>query len=137
MPSSSTVPLADEVKARLQRETETLRDAALNTVHAQYNLWSTGAVSLDTLCSRAGDAFDQYAAAAFAALLRSGAPSDAEASPNWMREYYRRAIVTVAHAIRDTIAESSPRHAVAQTLQTRMLRAETRFRQLIDEPPGR
>lgn len=137
MLTSGTTPASDEVTAELTRQTEALRGKSLRTVQSDQSLWTTGAISLETLCSRAGDAFDACARATFDALRGVENPPDAADAPKWMRQHYRRAVIGVAHAIRDAIGDSNARHAVAQTLQTRMLRAETRFRELIDEPPSR
>ena len=134
---SGTAPTNDEVAEGLTRQTKALQDASLRGFESDHALWTKGAISLETLCVRAGDAFDECATATFEALRAAGTAADDENAPKWMRQHYRRALLSVAHAIRDAIADSTARHTVAQTLQTRMLRAESRFRQLIEEPPGR
>jgi hypothetical protein len=135
-PSSAPVPpvpAPDEVQADLLRQTEALREVSLEKVRSGYGLWVAGAVPLEKLCSEAGNAFEEYTVA-FEALLGNASPGVQDHAVKWMREHYRQAILTHAHAIRDVIGDSTARHAVAQILQTRMLRTESRFRKLIDEP---
>lgn len=134
MNPSGTVPPLDEVASRLARQNAALLEVHLEKVRLVYGSWTDGKVSLDALCATAGDEFDEYAVAAFEALLTGPGPADTADAAKWMREHYRRRIVGAAQAIRDVFTESSARHAAAQILQTRMLRAEARFRHLIDEP---
>lgn len=128
MLNSGPVPANDEVAAGLRRQTEALKERALATVGADHRLWAAGKISLDTLCIRAGDAFDACADAIFDAV-HALPPGEAPAS---LRQQYRRAVLGAAHAIRDAITDSTARHAVAQTLQTRMLHVESRSRKMID-----
>jgi hypothetical protein len=91
-----------------------------------YEYWGAGDVSLADLCAEAGDALDGYAAETIQALCRAGI--DRHERTGWIADQYYAGISSVGTAIRDETADSAARHAVAQTLQERLLRAEMRLR---------
>jgi hypothetical protein len=102
-----------------------------------YECWVAGDVSLADLCAEAGDALDGYAADTIQALCHAGVARSERTG--WIADLYCAGIGSVGTAIRDETADSGARHAVAQTLQERLLRSEMRLRggdNIRSERPG-
>lgn len=87
--------------------------------------WSAGDLELAQLCAHAGRAMDGYAVETLYEMRRSGAGDDDRAER--LNGVYCGGLAQVGAAIRDEIVDSSARHAVAQTLQERLLWAEMRW----------
>jgi hypothetical protein len=123
---------SDDLKARLGLQNLALRDEALEAIRLNYEDWRAGKVPLDALCARAGHELDRYAAATLDTLLSSNDTSGQAQPTRSVSEHYRDAVGSLARAIRDVFADARGRHAVAQVLQTLVLRAETRLRNVRD-----
>jgi hypothetical protein len=123
----------ESLQKRLLRADAIRRRAYVAKVQAMYDAWVAGRVSLARLCSDAGDALQDYASETLDALVGSANGSrDPEEPAPWVLDAYQEGISCAGVGMRDVIADSTARHAVAQTLQERMLRAETILRQVID-----
>jgi hypothetical protein len=94
----------------------------------RYDAWARGDIELAELCVEAGDTFDAYAAETLAAALAiATTPSQPTALAAWVHERYLDGIATLGEAIRDEASDPDVRHALAQTLQHRVIRAELRL----------
>lgn len=87
-----------------------------------YRQWTAGESTLAELCAGAGAALDGYATDTLEALR--GAHVSGHKRTAWIAEQYNAGISSVGAAIRDEIEDASVRHAVAQTLQAGLFRAE-------------
>jgi hypothetical protein len=112
-------------QARLEVERTRRR---LDEFRPRYRDWAAGKLTLSALCEEAGKALDGYAVetldslASVAAVLQ---PSDAVTT--WMLQRYGEAISGIGAALRDEVLDLPARHRVTQTLQTRLLLAESRI----------
>lgn len=122
----------EPLQKRLLRADATRRRTYVAKVRSAYTAWAAGRVSLERLCSDAGDALQEYASETLDALVGSNGNRDRAEPAPWVLEFYDQSISRAGAAMRDAVADSTARHAVAQTLQERMLRAESCLRQLID-----
>lgn len=96
-----------------------------------YRAWTAEKQPVTSLCSQAGDVLEDYAIETLGALVRAAAAVPQTAAvTTWIVEQYHSGIGAVGAAIRDAIEDSTTRHAVAQTLQARLLHAESRLRVL-------
>lgn len=82
-------------------------------------------LDVGALCVDASRAFDGYALQTLEALRRVNRGDDQRSA--WVAAHYYDGISSVAIALRDQIEDAAARHAVAQKLQERVLRAELRF----------
>jgi hypothetical protein len=105
----------------------------LRRFRSRTRAWATGAVPLDELCTDAGAALEAYATETLDVLKR--AARDPALRASWILQQYLSGISAMGTALRDEISDASARHAVAQTLQERVLRAEVRFRRAATEHP--
>jgi hypothetical protein len=121
---------SDDVKARLGPQNLELREDALRALRLNYADWREGRVSLEAACASAGQALDRYADATLETLLSSSDATRQPQPPRSVSEHYREAVGSFAKDIRDVFADARGGHAVAQVLQTLLLRAETRLRNL-------
>jgi hypothetical protein len=121
----------EPLQTRLLRADAIRRRAYVAKVQAAYDAWVEGRVSLARLCSDAGDALQDYASETLDALVgtANGSPDPEEPAP-WVPDAYHEGISRAGVAMRDAIADSTARHAVAQTLQERMFRAEAVLREV-------
>jgi hypothetical protein len=123
----------EPLEKRLLRADAIRRRAYVAKVRSTYDAWAAGRVSLARLCSDAGDALQDYASETLDALAGSANGSrDPEEPARWVLDAYHKGISRAGVEMRDAIADSNARHAVAQTLQERMLRAEGVMRNVID-----
>lgn len=121
---------SDDVRARLGPQNLALREEALDAIRLNYADWRTGKVPLEAVCAAAGQALDRYAAATLETLL-SSIDTTGQAQPaRSISEHFREAVGSFARDIREVFADARGGHAVAQVLQTLLLRAETRLRHL-------
>ena len=132
----------EPLQERLLRADAIRRRAYVAKVREAYFAWAAGGVSLSRLCSDAGDALQDYAAETLDAFVGSSNGSrESEDPASWVLDAYHEGISRAGIEMRDAIADSTARHAVAQTLQERMLRAEACLREVIDStqaaPPQR
>jgi hypothetical protein len=126
----------EPLQKRLLRVDAGRRRAYVDKVRGVYKAWEAGRISLARLCSEAGTALQDYASETLDALL-GGTNASREPKPAaWILDAYHEGISRAGVAIRDAIADSTARHAVAQTLQERMLRAESVVRQVINASPA-
>jgi hypothetical protein len=126
----------EPLQKRLLRVDAARRRAYVDKVRRTYHAWEAGRISLARLCSEAGTALQDYASETLDALL-GGANAGREPGPSaWVLDAYHEGISRAGAAIRDAIADSTARHAVAQTLQERMLRAESLVRHVINSSPA-
>jgi hypothetical protein len=117
-----------DLKARLGLQNLALRDEALAAIRLNYEDWRGGQVSLEAACAAAGQALDRYAATTLETLLSSTDSKGQRQSAGSVSEHYREAVGSFAREIRGVFADARGGHAVAQVLQTLLLRAETRLR---------
>lgn len=123
----------EPLQKRLIRVDAVRRRNYVAKVKATYDDWAAGRIPLTRLCSDAGDALQDYASETLDALVGSGNGNrEPEEPASWVLDAYHDGISRAGVAMRDAIADSTARHAVAQTLQERMLRAEAYLRQVID-----
>jgi hypothetical protein len=122
----------ETLEKRLLRADATRRRRYVAKVRSAYAAWAAGRVSLERLCNDAGDALQEYASETLDALVGGNATRERPDLPPWVVGAYDQSISRAGAAMRDAVADSTARHAVAQTLQERMLRAESCFRQVID-----
>ena len=113
------------LQARMVRIDAVRRHSYVENVRTAQKAWLAGRLSLARLCAGAGDALHEYASETLSALLTSSGRYGRRTAP-WVLEAYVKAIGHTAVAMRDTITDSEARHAVAHTLQTRLLREESR-----------
>ena len=131
----------EPLQKRLIRADAIRRRAYVAKVRATYDAWVVGRVSLSRLRGDAGDALQDYAAETLDAFVGSSNGGREPEDPLWVVDAYHEGISRAGIEMRDAIADSTARHAVAQTLQERMLRAEACLREVIDStqaaPPQR
>ena len=87
--------------------------------------YRAGESELTVLCAQAGTTLERYSAETLEALRSES--RDSGKGPTWLLNEYHAAITTLAGALRDELCDPSERHALAQTLQERLLRAELRL----------
>ena len=123
----------EPLQERLLRADANRRRVYVAKVQTTYDAWAAGQIPLSRLCRDAGDALQDYASETLDALVGCANGSrDTEEPAPWVLDAYDEGISRAGIAMRDTIADSTARHAVAQTLQERTLRAESQLRQVID-----
>jgi hypothetical protein len=125
------------IKFELRRNRLLHADAArrrsyVGKVRARNDAWVAGLIPLAKLCSDAGKALEDYAAETLDALL-SGVSGQEPGSTGWILVEYQHGISRVGAALRDAIGDPTARHAVAQTLQERLLRVESHLRFVIND----
>jgi hypothetical protein len=131
--NESMVIQFEPLRKRLLRADAVRRRNYVAKVKATYGEWTAGRIPLTRLCSDAGDALQDYASETLDALVGSANGNrDPEEPASWVLDAYHEGISRAGVAMRDAIADSNARHAVAQTLQERMLRAEACLRQVIE-----
>ena len=104
------------------------RSTYLDTISLRYRRWTAGEISLSQLASDIGDVIDAHAVEAVETAERAIAAGSEPGPYRWVIEDYAEALNRIGAAIREMIADSTARHAVLQTLQTRVLEAEFRVR---------
>lgn len=107
------------------------RSTHLETIGLRYRQWVAGEISLTQLASDIGDVIDAHAVEAVETAEREIAACAEPGPYRWVIEDYAEALSRIGAAIREMIADSTARHAVLQTLQTRVLEAESRVRRRI------
>jgi hypothetical protein len=117
---------------RLLRADAARRRSYVGKVRARNDAWVAGLIPLANLCSDAGKALEDYAAETLDALL-SGVSGQEPGSAGWILVEYQHGISRVGAALRDTIGDPTARHAVAQTLQERLLRVESHLRAVVTD----
>ena len=117
----------EPLQERLVRVDAVRRHLYLDKVRRSQAAWMAGRIPLTSLCNAAGNALQAYASETLSALLNTSGGNHERRTAPWVREAYLEAISNAAVAMRDTITDSEARHAVAQTLQARLLRAESQF----------
>lgn len=128
----------DPLQERLLRTDAFRRHSYVRQVRRQYEAWEAGRVALDGLCAAAGDALRAYASEVLDALLSAAGESHRTELVDWVRDAYYQSIGNAGRAIREAIADSTVRYAVAQRLQEQMLHAESQLRlRLASHPAGR
>lgn len=121
----------ETIKAQLREAEAQRRQECLEAFRERCGDWACGDCPLSTLCQEAGDALESFALKMLEMLLSSTATVDERTTLTaWIVERYHESISVIGAAIRDEIADQHARHAVAQTLQERLLRVELRLRQV-------
>jgi hypothetical protein len=120
----------EPLQKRLLRADAARRRVFVHKVRRTYIAFQVGRIPLAKLCSDAGSALQDYAAETLDALLGAIGTREAELT-SWALDVYHDGISQAGVAMRDAVADPAARHAVAQTLQERMLRAESRLYQTI------
>lgn len=126
----------EPLQKRLLRADAVRRRSYVEKVRRKYNAWQAGRIPLARLCTDAGDALQQYASETLDAFLTAGQTSRELEPSVWVLEAYHDGISRAGIAIRDAIADTTARHAVAQTLQERLLRAESQLRFVVNSSPA-
>lgn len=87
------------------------------------------------MSARIGGVFDDYCGVLLADLRRAVDRIDAPEAA-WLRQHYLRLIVDFAMALRDSITDSTKRHAAAQVIQCKVLEHERNLRIALDSHGG-
>jgi hypothetical protein len=91
----------------------------------RWQQWQATDGSVHMLSADAARSFDGYASQMLEALRHVCQRNERDSA--WISALYYDGISSVGTALRDLIDDASARHAVAQILQERVLRAELRF----------
>lgn len=127
----------EPLEERLVRADDVRRRSYVERVQRDYAAWQARRISVEVLCERAGEALHAYADETLAALLKTPGSSDSpQGASKRLLEAFNSRVGQAGVSIRDVIADSSIRHAVAQRLQERLLRAEAEFRSALDARPS-
>jgi hypothetical protein len=126
-----TVIQFETLDQRMLRADTSRRRSSVEWVQREYSAWEAGDVSLEALCTGAGDALDAYASVTCRVLLRASRATFDPAAVNRILLAHSQGISQVGVAIRDAISDPSARHAVAQRLQERILRTEADFHDVV------
>ena len=120
----------ESAHARMLRLDDDRRGLCIGRIRARYQGWVEGRVTIDQLCADARDAMETYVLDTLAAFFPplSVAPGIEPAAE--LVDQFHDAVSRTAHGVRDAIADSQARHAVAQILQTSVLDAESYLRHL-------
>jgi hypothetical protein len=91
--------------------------------------------TLPALSSRASDILDAYCEGLLGGFLTAVVPAGDE-EHDWVRRHYLPLVIEFGTAVRDAIADPTSRHAVAQTIQCKILEHERHLRIMLDERAG-
>ena len=89
-----------------------------------------GGATAGELCQYAAEAFQTYAETLLRALMAAASRRESGDVEAWVRRQFHAGMDNAGMPLREAVAESPHRHAVAQGLQQKMFEAEA------DAPPG-
>lgn len=92
--------------------------------------------TLPALSARASDLLDAYCDGLLGGLLTAVVPAGDE-EHDWVRRHYLPLVIEFGTAVRDAIADPTSRHAVAQTIQCKILEHERHLRIMLDAMAGK
>ena len=91
----------------------------------------TGGATAGELSQYAAAAFEAYAETLLRALLAAATRREGEDVEDWVRRQFHDGLDSVGMPLREAVADSPHRHAVAQGLQQKMFEAELMLRRAL------
>src|SRR5262245_56833177 len=117
------------IEQRVLSDAVAARQRIVDVIALKY---TDGSADAQTLSASAGSNLDQYAHDLLQRLIDAARVGWDEQAADWVRKRYHDCLSALGTSLRDLIAESGPRHAVAQALQHRMLEAELRLENALE-----
>ena len=127
----------ESAAARALRIDADRRTLCVQRIRTRYKGWEDGHVSIEQLCAEAREAMETYVLDTLDAVFGPLALTPGAEPPAELVDQFHQSVAQTAHSVRDAIADSQVRHAVAQVLQTSVLHAESYLRHLTDGLPIR
>jgi hypothetical protein len=90
-----------------------------------------GGATAGELCHYAAAAFEAYADTLLRALLAAASRREGEDGEAWVRRQFHDGLDSAGTPLREAVADSPHRHAVAQGLQQKMFEAEVMLRRAL------
>jgi hypothetical protein len=122
----------ESAAARALRLDADRRTLCVQRIRTRYKSWEDGHVTLEHLCAEAREAMETYVLDTLDSVFGPLAIAPGEQPPAALVEQFHQSVAQAAHSVRDVIADSQARHAVAQILQTSVLHAESYLRHMAE-----